>query len=115
MKKFEELKPYKTQSLEENEEYKNLIAKTAKEKAELKNSKPTEGKETANFSSLSGSTDLLGMSPEQWKLLFTNTETLSDNIKKIGMAIQGLWRTLVALCCPELNLANYVPDSLGVG
>ena len=29
------------------------------------------------------------MSPEQWKLLFTNTETLSDNIKKIGMAIQG--------------------------
>lgn len=71
------------------EEYKNLIAKTAKEKAELKNGKPTEGKEKADFSSLSGSTDLLGMSPEQWKLLFTNTETLSDNIKKIGMAIQG--------------------------
>ncbi len=74
------------------EGYRNELAKTLAISTELKNGgsgiPPGKGDvEKADFSSLGGSTDILGMTTDQWKLLFTNTKNLEDNLKKVGAAI----------------------------
>jgi len=49
------------------------------------------GKDTKDpFSSLAslGSTDLLGLNPEQWQAMFTNTDKLEENMLKVAAAVQ---------------------------
>lgn len=62
------------------------LAEIAKTKTEITNGQ----KDQVNFSSLSsfGNTDLLGLSPDQWKAMLTNTTDLETNINKVGAAIQ---------------------------
>ena len=74
------------------EGYRNELAKTLAISTDLKNggsgiSPGKGGIEKADFSSLGGSTDILGMTTEQWTLLFTNTKNLEDNLKRVGAAI----------------------------
>lgn len=72
------------------EEYRNKLAEIAKTKAEIANGGTTDNnKESKSFSSFGGgSADILGMTSDQWKEMFTNTDDLATNIKKVGMAIQ---------------------------
>ena len=72
------------------EEYRNKLAEIAKTKAEIANGGNTDNnKESKSFSSFGGgSADLLGMTTDQWKEMFTKTDDLATNIKKVGMAIQ---------------------------
>ena len=74
------------------EGYRNELAKTLAISTELKNGgsgiSPGKGDvEKVDFSSLGGGTDILGMTTDQWKLLFTNTKNLEDNLKRVGAAI----------------------------
>ena len=72
------------------EEYRNKLAEIAKTKAEIANGGNTDNnKESKSFSSFGGgSADILGMTSDQWKEMFTKTDDLATNIKKVGMAIQ---------------------------
>lgn len=72
------------------EEYRNKLAEIAKTKAEIANGGTTDNnKESKSFSSFGGgSADILGMTTDQWKEMFTKTDDLATNIKKVGMAIQ---------------------------
>lgn len=72
------------------EEYRNKLAEIAKTKAEIANGGNTDNnKESKSFSSFGGgNVDILGMTTDQWKEMFTKTDDLATNIKKVGMAIQ---------------------------
>ncbi|PWN67588.1 phage tail tape measure protein [Chryseobacterium oncorhynchi] len=68
------------------EEYKNKIATLMAEITKLKkgDSEKISGKLSA-FGK--GSTDLFGLTQDQWLVLFSNTDSLKDKIDKVGAAI----------------------------
>jgi TP901 family phage tail tape measure protein len=69
------------------EQYKNKIAGLVAEIAKLK--KGDEQKLGGKLSSFgAGNADMFGLTPDQWKAMFTNTDNLSEKIQKIGAATQ---------------------------
>lgn len=87
------------EQLEYLEKLREKLAQIGVELTSIKNGKKEGEKENVDFSaldSLSGKTDILGMSPEQWELLFTNADKTEDKIRKIGAAIHIMKNMMVA-------------------
>lgn len=76
------------EQLEQIEVMKDKIASLVAELAKLKNSDTGGDKLGGKLSGFGGSTDILGLSPDQWEAMFTNTDKLSENIQKVGAALQ---------------------------
>ncbi|AQX08050.1 phage tail tape measure protein [Elizabethkingia ursingii] len=72
------------------EEYQTKIAELTAEISRLKNGEEGKGKGSLSgkLDSLGGRTDILGLTPDQWEAMFTNTDKLSENIQKVGAALQ---------------------------
>lgn len=72
------------------EEYQTKIAELTAEITRLKNGEEGKGKGSLSgkLDSLGGRTDILGLTPDQWEAMFTNTDKLSENIQKVGAALQ---------------------------
>lgn len=67
--------------------YRDKIAALLLEVTKLKKGEDQKlGGKLSSFGT--GNTDLFGLSPDQWKAMFTNTDNLSEKIQKIGAAIQ---------------------------
>jgi tubulin-specific chaperone A len=82
---------FSPEQLDQIEKYKQKITELLAEIQKLKNGESgNNSKEKADFSSLTGggSTDILGLNEDQWKAMFTKTDDLATNIKKIGLAVQ---------------------------
>lgn len=73
--------------LETIQQYKDKIAALVAEIAKLK--KGDEQKLGGKLSSFgAGNADLFGLTQDQWKAMFTNTDNLSEKIQKVGAATQ---------------------------
>lgn len=72
------------------EEYQTKIAELTAEISRLKNGEEGKGKGSLSgkLDSIGGRTDILGLTPDQWDAMFTNTDKLSENIQKVGAALQ---------------------------
>lgn len=77
------------EQLEQIEKYKVQINELLAEITKLKNGESGDKKgDFTSLKSLGGSTDLLGLSSEQWSDLFKKTDDLQTNILKVAAAIQ---------------------------
>lgn len=81
------------EQIKQLEELREKLADVGVTMAEIKGKKEDGEKDSeTNFSSLSsfggGSSDIFGLSQEQWEAMFTNTDKLEVNIQKVGAAIK---------------------------
>ena len=79
------------EQLKKIEEYQNKIAELTAEITKLKKGGEADDKKSSlggKLGNLGGQSDILGLNPEQWEAMFTNTDKLADNIQKVGAAIQ---------------------------
>ena len=76
------------EQLDQIEAMKDKIAALVAELAKLKNGDSGGDKLGGKLSSFGGNTDLLGLTPDQWEAMFTNTDKLAENIQKVGAALQ---------------------------
>lgn len=67
--------------------YKDKIAALLAEITKLKSGEEQKlGGKLSSFGS--GNADMFGLTPDQWKAMFTNTDNLSEKIQKVGAAVQ---------------------------
>lgn len=78
----------KTVVLKNLEQLKDKLAEVALQKKEIANGDADKDKLGGRLSSFGGKTDVLGLTSDQWKAMFTNTNSLTENIQKIGAAVQ---------------------------
>lgn len=76
------------EQLDQIQAMKDKIAALVAELAKLKNGDSDGDKLGGKLSSFGGNTDVLGLTPDQWEAMFTNTDKLSENIQKVGAALQ---------------------------
>ena len=76
------------EQLDQIQAMKDKIAALVAELAKLKNGDSGGDKLGGKLSSFGGNTDVLGLTPDQWEAMFTNTDKLSENIQKVGAALQ---------------------------
>lgn len=69
------------------EAMRNKLAEIAATKASITADKGKNKQIGNKLSSFGGGKDLLGLSPDQWKAMFTNTKDLQQNLQKVGAAI----------------------------
>ena len=76
------------EQLEQIDVMKDKIASLVAELAKLKNGGGTDSNLGSKLSGFGGQTDILGLTPDQWEAMFTNTDKLAENIQKVGAALQ---------------------------
>lgn len=82
------------EQLDQIQAMKDKIAALVAELAKLKNGDSDGDKLGGKLSSFGGNTDVLGLTPDQWEAMFTNTDKLSENIQKVGAALQVAKNTM---------------------
>jgi tubulin-specific chaperone A len=75
------------EQIETIQTYKDKIAALLAEITKLKNGEEQKlGGKLSSFGA--GNADIFGLTPDQWKAMFTNTDNLSEKIQKVGAAVQ---------------------------
>lgn len=79
------------EQLETLEQYKTKIADLVAEIAKLKNGNNEDtgslGGRLEGIGAGYGSTDILGLTPDQWEAMFTNTDNLTEKLQKVTAAV----------------------------